>query len=99
MLVFVLSGLLLSSLSSCTAIAVTSAVATAAKAVVILVKLPVKVAISLASSDDEEEDQDQAVEAVKDEGQDEVRMGILTFSDHQDWDLNMKLDDLLEQGS
>ncbi|MAQ11426.1 MAG: hypothetical protein CMQ11_16640 [Gammaproteobacteria bacterium] len=86
MLVFVLSGLLLSSLSSCTAIAVTSAVATAAKAVVILVKLPVKVAISLASSDDEED-------------QDEVRTGILTFSDHQDWDLNMKLDDLLEQGS
>jgi hypothetical protein len=85
-LVFVLSGLLLSSLSSCTAIAVTSAVATAAKAVVILVKLPVKVAISLASSDDEED-------------QDEVRTGILTFSDHQDWDLNMKLDDLLEQGS
>ena len=86
MLVFVLSGLLLSSLSSCTAITVTSAVATAAKAVVILVKLPVKVAISLASSDDEED-------------QDEVRTGILTFSDHQDWDLNMKLDDLLEQGS
>ncbi|MEC7367988.1 MAG: hypothetical protein VX709_01745 [Pseudomonadota bacterium] len=86
MLVFVLSGLLLSSLSSCTALAVTSAVATAAKAVVILVKLPVKVAISLASSDDEED-------------QDEVRTGILTFSDHQDWDLNMKLDDLLEQGS
>jgi len=85
-LVFVLSGLLLSSLSSCTALAVTSAVATAAKAVVILVKLPVKVAISLASSDDEED-------------QDEVRTGILTFSDHQDWDLNMKLDDLLEQGS
>lgn len=91
MLVFVLSGLLLSSLSSCTAIAVSSAVATAAKAVVILVKLPVKVAISLASSDDEE-DQDEVVE-------DEVRTGILTFSDHQDWDLNMKLDDLLEQGS
>jgi len=90
-LVFVLSGLLLSSLSSCTAIAVTSAVATAAKAVVILDKLPVKVAISLASSDDEE-DQDEVVE-------DEVRTGILTFSDHQDWDLNMKLDDLLEQGS
>jgi hypothetical protein len=66
-------------------------VATAAKAVVILVKLPVKVAISLASSDDEE-DQDEVVE-------DEVRTGILTFSDHQDWDLNMKLDDLLEQGS
>ena len=86
MLVFVLSGLLLSSLSSCTAIAVTSAVATAAKAVVTVVKLPVKVAISLASSDDEED-------------QDEVRTGILTFSDHQDWDLNMKLDDLLEEGS
>jgi len=66
-------------------------VATAAKAVVILVKLPVKVAISLASSDDEE-DQDEVVE-------DEVRTGILTFSDHQDWDLNMKLDDLLERGS
>ncbi|MEC8821265.1 MAG: hypothetical protein VYA08_10255 [Pseudomonadota bacterium] len=65
--------------------------ATAAKAVVILVKLPVKVAISLASSDDEE-DQDEVVE-------DEVRTGILTFSDHQDWDLNMKLDDLLEEGS
>ena len=86
-----MSGLLLSSLSSCTAIEVSSAVATAAKAVVILVKLPVKVAISLASSDDEE-DQDEVVE-------DEVRTGILTFSDHQDWDLNMKLDDLLEQGS
>ena len=95
MLVFVLSGLLLSSLSSFTALAVTSAVATAAKAVVTVVKPPVKVAISLASSDDEE-DQDEVVE---DEGQDEVRTGILTFSDHQDWDLNMKLDDLLEEGS
>jgi len=73
-LVFVLSGLSLGSLSSCTAIAVTSAVATAAKAVVTVVKLPVKAAISLASSDDEK-DQDGAVEAVEDEGQDEVAEG------------------------
>ncbi len=55
----ILATLIVFSLSSCTAIVVTSAVATAANTAVSVATLPVKAAVSLASSDEKEEKEEE----------------------------------------